>query len=322
MKSSSLRVPLILGTLALFTAVLVLPAEAAVGRGRSSMGSRGNRGWSQPYRRPSTPPPTRDYSRPYGSEPYRSAPPSGGCFLRGLAGGIAGGFLGSMLFRTFGGGGGAYGPGGYGGGGGIGLLEILLLAGLAFFAVRWFLARRQAQPAMAGYGSYGGAEEFRSQPEPVPPSEETPEEVLAASEPGYDERRFSDARLQDFFRLQNAYLNRDLGPVRNFLAPEIAPQLDEDVAELKRLGHVNRMENIAVRRAELVDGWREPGRVYATVAFEASLVDYTVDERTQEIVAGNRTEPTAFRENWTFVKEIGFGKGDSWRLSAIERLTA
>lgn len=305
-------------TLAFFATTTLLPvrADAAVGRGRSSLGSRGNRGGSPSYRRPSAPP-AQGYPRPYHAEPYRPQR-SGGGFFRGLAGGIAGGFLGSMLFRAFGGSGAPY------GGGGIGLLELLLFAGAAFFGVRWLLARRQSdEPALASYGGYRSGEDFRSAPGPVPPAEETPEEVLSSVETAFDERRFGDARLSDFFKLQNAYLHRDLAPVRSALAPEIAPELESDVAELKRLGRINRMENIAVRRSEIVDAWREPGRVYATVAFEASIVDYTVDERTEEVVDGSRTEPTAFCENWTFVKEIGFGKGDApWRLSAIERLSA
>lgn len=296
-----------------FLAVAVsTPAEAVVGRGRSSTGSRGSRGWSQPYRRAEIPP-SRGYRTTPNNESYRTPPPSGGGFLRSLGAGIAGGFLGSALFRLFGGGG----LPGMGGGGGFGLLELLLLAGVAFFAFRWFQSRQVATAAPVGdLGSPRYASEV---PAMEPSADERPEEVLAATEPG-GERAFCEARLDDFFRLQAAFGNRDLAAIRSFLAPEIAPQIEADIEELKRLGQINRMENIAVRSTELVDAWREPGRLYATVRYDANVVDYTVDERTGEVVSGDSLSPAKFCERWTFVKETGFGKGNaSWRLSAIER---
>lgn len=299
--------------LSLFAATAVVPAEAVIGRGRSSMGSRGNRGWSQPSR-PSSP-----SQSPWGApapspRPYPS--PSGGGFLKNLGAGIAGGFLGAMLFRAMGM------PGGPGGG--FGLLEILLLVGVAFLAFRWFRSR-SAEPVTAA-GPVGGesyippSREAAWTPQPATVGDEAPADVLAASELDFDEKRFREARLDDFFRAQAAFGSRDLGPIRDKLAVEIAPELEADVAELRRSGQVNRMENIAVRSTELTDAWREPGRLYATIRFEANVIDYTLDERTGQVVSGSREQSTKFQERWTFVRETGFGKGEApWKLSAIER---
>src|SRR5712692_7725119 len=113
---------------------LAVLAEARVGGG-SSMGSRGSRSFSPPMR-PSAPSPGNGFGQgsatpsPYASpysqrreEPFsrptpfpQSSPYGGGGFWRSVGGGLLGGFLGGMLFRSFGFGG----SGGYGGGGGWG----------------------------------------------------------------------------------------------------------------------------------------------------------------------------------------------------------
>src|SRR5262245_26984252 len=121
--------------LALFVVCgIVTLADARVGGG-SSMGSRGSRSFSTPAR-PSTPSPggsfeqraapSSPYTRPYSqrmdeplgrSTPYpQTSPYGGGGFWRSVGGGLLGGFLGSMLFRSLGFG--SYGGAGDGGGGG------------------------------------------------------------------------------------------------------------------------------------------------------------------------------------------------------------
>jgi uncharacterized membrane protein len=83
-------------------------------------------------------------SRSFSRTPSRMAP--GGTmntprrsssFMRGLGGGLLGGFLGSMLF----GGVGHAGMGGGFGGSGIGLFEILIIGGLIYFLYKKFSGR-------------------------------------------------------------------------------------------------------------------------------------------------------------------------------------
>ena len=76
-------------------------------------------------------------------------------WMRGLMGGLAGfalgGLLGSMLFGGF--------------GGGIGLLEILLIGGLIYFAFAYMRRRQQPTPANPyGYGPPQGVETPPQQP--------------------------------------------------------------------------------------------------------------------------------------------------------------
>jgi predicted lipid-binding transport protein (Tim44 family) len=51
-----------------------------------------------------------------------------------------------------------------------------------------------------------------------------------------------------------------------------------------------------------------------TVYLAGSLVDYTVDERSGDVVEGAR-QPQPFEEYWTLVRPVGPG---SWILTAIQ----
>jgi predicted lipid-binding transport protein (Tim44 family) len=92
--------------------------------------------------------------------------------------------------------------------------------------------------------------------------------------------------------------------------------LQRDCDRLRAEGKINRLENIAVRSAEVTEAWQESGQDYVTVHFLASLLDYTTDESGARVLEGSRTEPVKFEEYWTFVRPVGPG---AFRLSAIQQ---
>ena len=311
-------------------------ADARVGGG-GSMGSRGSRSFSTPAR-PSTPAPGNAFGQrapssppPYSprtEEPFsRPAPgpqssPYGG-FWRSVGGGLLGGFLGSLLFRSLGFGG--YGYGGYGGGGwgGPGLFDLLLLGLLGYVAYRFFFnraARSEGYEPTPSYDTGRGSDRYAT-PEPVV-SFPSPQErdltqgiaQLRVLDPGFDPARFCDQAMDFFFRLQAAWSARDLSPLRSLVTDELAAQLQADVDRLNREGKVNHVENIAVRTTELTEAWQEAGQDFATVYFYANCLDYDVNESTGEVVRGSKLEPTKFEEYWTFTRPAGSGP---WKLSAI-----
>ncbi|MBI3542824.1 MAG: Tim44 domain-containing protein [Deltaproteobacteria bacterium] len=334
-----------LALLVLSMLVLAFSAEARFGGG-SSFGSRGSRsvsprssGGGFGSSRPSSNPysaPRQVTPQPAPVNPYQAAPSYGsGGFFRGMMGGIAGGFLGSMLFRGLGYG--AYGPmGGMGGGGGIGLLEILLIGGLLFFGFRYLMGR--AATAGGAYGATGGGLDPRFEEDPrtklrsVPAgpyadlpraagggemSEDEAADAIRRYDAGFDLARFKDERLDEFFRIQAAWASRSIAQIRPLVTDEIARKLEGEFASLEAQGRVSHIENVSVRQTNLVEAWQELGKEYATVRFYANLLDYTVD-RSGNVVEGSKSEPVKFEEYWTFAREAG-RTGSPWVLSAIEQ---
>jgi predicted lipid-binding transport protein (Tim44 family) len=303
----------------LATCLWSLDAWARAGGSRSS-GSRGSRSFSEPASPGSSPSsPGRQATPPSGfQQPQRSGWMGG--LMGGIGGFLLGGLLGSMLFG-----------GGLGGGlfGGIGFIEILLIAGLLYFGYSYLKRRQQTAPASSyGYtppqessaGSWSSGSTSASTATMDGPGSandlERGLEHIRQMDHTFDPRRLVDTASDTFFKVQAAWMARDMGPVRDLLTPEMYESMQKDSERLRAEHRIDRMENIAVRSVDVTEAWQETGRDYVTVHFLASMLDYTIDEQTNQVVEGSRSNPVKFEEYWTFVRPVG---SNPWQLSAIQQ---
>jgi len=294
----------------------VQTAEARVGGGRSVGRSFG--GSSGGFRRSPPPPSSSGYNNNYNNQARygnnNAIPPaaSGGGFFRSVAGGMAGGFLGSMLFSSLGHsggmgyGGGGMGYGGAGGGGGIGFFEILLFAGLGFIAYRWWRNKQQQEAYSPPYEMPTQAQRAYEQ-----------DHFHAQSYPSLAVQGIATEDATDlFFKIQGAWTRRNMSLVSAQLGPELKDILSKDAEELQRGQKINRLENITIRKSEVLNSWEESDGIYSTVNFSANLLDYTVDEKTGAVVSGSDANPVKFEENWTFFKSA---REYQWKLVGIDQ---
>ena len=304
--------------------VLELSAHARAG-GSRSMGSRGSRSYSQPAS-PSSPSPSRQQAGT-ASRPFQQQ--QGGSFLRSMAGGLVGGMLGGMLFRSLG----FAGAGGMGGGG-IGMFEILLLAGIGYLIYR-FIKKKRAEGSAAPYNQYGqGGNHSGNQGGyqagtaiPVSSSYAADEPAAGDTSTGlahirqmdslFDENRFNDMVMDHFFKVQSAWMNRDLSTASLLLTDEMKQIFQEDMDRLLREKRTNRLENIAVRKVEIAEVWQESGQDFISALIYANLLDYTTDDTSGTVVSGSKTDPVKFEEYWTFTRPVG---NNPWQLSAISQV--
>ncbi|HEX5773217.1 MAG TPA: Tim44 domain-containing protein [Geomobilimonas sp.] len=311
-----------IAVLFLSLSVLEMEASARAGGGRS-FGSRGSRSYSRPASPYTQPSPSRQVApqqQPTTPPPFQQPQPAGGGFLRSMAGGLVGGMLGGMLFRSLGFGGGA----GMGGSG-IGLFEILLLAGIGYFIFRMVKRRREAVEAgpsyynqtSSGQGGYQPPAQAAAQShEPDPGDVAAGLAHIRQMDSSFDENRFNDNVMDIFFKIQGAWMNRDLAPVTSLLTDEMRRVFQEDVDKLLADKKVNRLENIAVRSVEVVEAWQESGQDFITALIYANLLDYTTDDTTGQVVTGSKTDPVKFEEYWTFTRPVG---NNPWKLSGIDQ---
>ncbi len=345
MRLSQKRMLALVGILctAIWTLLITVDlAEARIGGGRSS-GSRGARS-SAPPRQMTTPPaykptpapapapvaPGPQQPRPGVASPTGPTPapaPSGwGTFGRGLAGGLAGGLIGGMIGNMlFGGshGAGAAGgstgvPAGAGGCSSVGLLDLLLIGGLLYVGYRYLNRRKEEsfQSGAAGATPISIPASWQEAETPALPDADLSAGLAAIQklDPAFNEAAFKDWAQDVFFKLQGAWMRQDASLIKELVTPELYEVLERDLQDLKAQGRLNKLENIAIRKVEITEAWQEQGLDYLTVGFFANLLDYTVDAKTSEVVAGSNTEPVKFEEYWTFVRPSGSGP---WRLSAI-----
>lgn len=240
-------------------------------------------------------------------------------FGRGLAGGLLGGALGGLLFGSM------FGMGGSG----MGILPLLILAGIGYFMYRRFTARPKGNSS-PGYqpppsqGSFFGTDSQADSSQsdfpipPVPPSGNPAEEGLAeirAHDPEFDPDHFKEVASDVFFKVQAGWMRRDLDSYRHLLGDKLAEEYADHFAEMQEKGVINKLESIAIRKVKIVDAGSVDGEDFVTILFTANLLDYTVDEKSGNVVEGSMTEPVKFAEEWTWARPVGT---EEWKLEGIK----
>ena len=307
--------------LALTLALAPSIAEARAGKsyssggtssGASGMGSRGSRTFEQNDAAPITRsmnsnPGTSQAARPTGAGAAGAAAAAQPSFFQRhpFLTGIAGGFLGAALFSHLGLGAGMSSMFG-------GLLMMLLIGGLIFFAIRMFAGRRAGSP---GGGMARG---------PLPAS------VGAAAAPSATRYRGTDATVDDadlnafqaiHAAVQEGWGHGDLGRLRQVMTPEMLGYFSEELTRNTSEGVQNIVSDVRLLQGDITESWDEGDLKYATAFMKWSAVDYVArlgrsPGSPDYIVSGDPKRPTESEEVWTFVRQ----RQGNWLLSAIQQV--
>jgi predicted lipid-binding transport protein (Tim44 family) len=306
-------------------ATLTFVAAEANAAPRMNAGSRGNRTHTAPPPTPTSPNAARPIERSATPAPVArpgAAPAAqpGGFFSRpGLLGGLAAGFLGAGLIGLL------MGNGLMGGLGGLAsffglLLQVGLVALVAFLAWRWW--QRRSQPAQAFAtgpamrdmngtmgGTMGGtpagqAGFFGGAGGPAPAAD-TPIQVTQADYEAFE---------RTLREVQAAYSSENVSALRMRVTAEMLAYYSDELAANQRRGVVNRITDVKLLQGDLAEAWREGDTDYATVAMRYSQVDKFIDRNSGKVVEGSDT-PDEGVEYWTFRRTAG----GPWMVSAIQQ---
>lgn len=223
----------------------------------------------------------------------------GGQVGGGSSGG--GGFSGGG--GSFSGGGGGF-PifigGGSGGGGDIPWFVIVIVV-----LVIWFVVIPAIQRSKGGSGTTG----MPGSGPTLAPLSGDPYAPIRATDPGFSDDLFLGRVNEMFIAIQYAWMARNLEPVRRFLADQQFTVLDAGVKELVLKGQINMLESVHITEMHPVEVSREGEYDAVKLLVTAACIDYTIDERTKEIVnpavLGDGKTASTFREYWTFMRKSG-----------------
>lgn len=245
----------------------------------------------------------RSFRRSAPSAPASGATtrPSNSGFGRGLAGGLIGGALGGLLLGSL------FGANGSG----IGILPILLLGVAGYFLYRRFMAKPSS--GLSAYQPLGSFS--RSAPPPAVDALEAGLAELRSTDPEFDPQHFTEVASDVFFKVQAGWMRRDLSSFRHLLGNSLAEEYAQHFADMAQKGIINKLESIAVRKAEIVDAGSVNGEDFVTILFTANLLDYTVNEKSGEVLEGSMTEPVKFAEQWTWARPVNT---EAWKLEGVE----
>jgi predicted lipid-binding transport protein (Tim44 family) len=314
--------------LAVIAAVIIVAPSLADTRagGGTNSGSRGsNTGQApaptqtaptaKPIERSTTP--QQPTQKPATATPASATPQAGGFMARNpFLSGLMGGMLGAGLFGMMFGGGFS---GGLGGGAGmLGLLlQVMLIGGLAYLAVRLFRGWSAARTQSAGpaYAYAAAARRMNEAVERPGAGGGSGPALVGSSAPlaiSAEDFNTFEAMLGE---IQTAYSRGDLAELRGLATPEMLGYFSEELAGNASRGVENKVEAVKLEQGDLSEAWSEAGVDYATVAMRFSMIDATRRIADGRIVAGNDQVRTEATEVWTFLRS----RGGKWILSAIQQ---
>jgi len=226
--------------------------------------------------------------------------------------------------------GGGQGYGGSGGGGGFGgddgdglwsLLPLLFLGhgtgfgGLVAFLVVLYVVKQLRRSASSS-GGLGALLEGGLPPSPGMPvgqvldvpthhfNQDAAADGIAAikaKDPNFDERAFLDRAQTSFFKVQQAWAGRNQDLARECMSDALYERHKMQTDQLIANHQIDVLENIVIGNAHIMSATAGAAFDSITVAFTASMTDYTVDESTRKVVDGNQFRQT-FTEFWTFIR--------------------
>jgi predicted lipid-binding transport protein (Tim44 family) len=324
----------------LVLSMLGMAATVADARRGGSFGSRGARTYSVPRQTYNSPrqvgaversmtsrtqaqQPNPSYSPGFGQN--QAARQSGfGSRFGGFGGGLIGGLLaGGLIGHFFGAGGSSgWGSGGAASGMLLALIQIAVIGGLIWLALRFLRRRQQPDTSPSTRTGFGG---FNAPPQPNASPWGGGSAQPRTAQPAYSQpaSQGNDIPItredqQAFERLlvdvQDAFGREDYATLRQITTPEIMSYLSEELSQNATQGLRNEVSGTRLLDAEVSEAWSEAGGEYATIAMRYESRDVMRNRATGALASGARDDVSETLEYWTFLR----GVEGQWKLSAIQ----
>jgi predicted lipid-binding transport protein (Tim44 family) len=240
--------------------------------------------------------------------------------LAGLAAGIAGSYIGNMLFGATNSSARTTDAGEHvvetdttaGGFSSTGILLILMLLGAGAFY--YFLrVRRSPTPDFSGITRSSA---FSSTLLAEPSATTLRTAVVDTEVTPADKTAFQQLLID----IQTAWSKQDLAGLRRFVTPEMLAYFSTALAEQTSLDIANHVEDVVLLRADVRETWTEDATQFATIGLHWSARDYTLSLTKQRgepgyLIEGSEETPTESGEVWTFMRY----QNGKWLLSAIQQ---
>lgn len=110
-------------------------------------------------------------------------------------------------------------------------------------------------------------------------------------------------------------MRRDLDSYQHLLGTELAAEYNQHFNDMREKGHINKLESIAIRTVDVTQAGSDGKEDFITVLFKANLLDYTVDDKSGELIDGSMTDPVKFEEEWSWARPTG---SQEWKLEGIK----
>ncbi len=130
-------------------------------------------------------------------------------------------------------------------------------------------------------------------------------EGLKQRDPSFNESKFLADAANLYVRLQNAWTDKDLTPVRTHLAEELYAKSERQIKAYINNKQTNHIDRISVLSTDIVGCTKDEKNDIITVQLVARIVDYVTDDKTGNVIRGDRNRELFMTYRWTFIRTLG-----------------
>lgn len=131
------------------------------------------------------------------------------------------------------------------------------------------------------------------------------EGIIKQNDPNFSAGDFVTFTKQVYIDIEDAWCKRDLTPVRPVMHENLYNTTNRQVQSKIEQGVVYHYESIAINTAYLTSYAKDAQFEYLTAYLNARMIDYQVDEKTGNIIRGDKTTRWDMRYKMKFVRSIG-----------------
>ena len=189
------------------------------------------------------------------------------------------------------------------------LLLLLLGAGTIFYFLK---VQRPSLPDFSGITGRNPSNDNL----PTRRSATTRQKISIDSITSADKAAFQQLLID----VQRAWSKQDLTELRQFVTPEMLNYFSAALSDNRSQDIENHVDDVVLLRAEILEAWTEQATHYVTAGLRWSARDYNVSLTKQRgapdyVVEGSEETPTESGEAWTFMRS----QDGKWVLSAIQQ---
>lgn len=186
------------------------------------------------------------------------------------------------------------------GSGDIGFFEIIVTLIVVAVIVAAFFGRNSI-------GKHTSAPQKRTVNIPVQNSAPLVNDLagLKARDPGFSESKFLGDAANLYVRMQNAWTAKDLNPIRTRFTEELYAKSERQIQSYINNNQTNHVERVSVLGTKIVGCTKDTKNDIITVELVARIVDYVTDDRTGNVIRGDKNRELFMTYRWTFIRTLG-----------------
>ena len=190
------------------------------------------------------------------------------------------------------------------GDGDIGIVGVIVVVVIVVFVIIG-AAKGKGQGTGTGTGTIRPGQGTQGMNVILPNRNDQIQQIIRMKDPNFSADDFVTFSKQVYIDIQTAWCNRDLTPVRPIMHQNLYNTTQRQVQDKINQGIVYHYESIAINTAYLTSFVRDKDYEYLTVYLNARMIDYQVDEKTGNILRGDKTTRWDMRYKMKYVRSVG-----------------